>query len=144
MTPQYFTFAELTMTSTKLPNNPTTWAQIQSLLLLGSFLDCIRGIFKKPIRVNCAFRSPEVNKAVGGVPTSAHLDGLAADICAWSGKEEDNRKLLAILEGQMKSCSIDQLISYHKSAGDRKSPIRFIHVGLSKDGASGRGQRLYK
>ena len=33
-----------------------------------------------PIVINSGFRSPEVNKAVGGVPTSNHLTGCAVDI----------------------------------------------------------------
>ena len=33
-----------------------------------------------PIVINSGFRSPEVNKAVGGVSTSNHLTGCAVDI----------------------------------------------------------------
>ena len=35
---------------------------------------------EEPIIINSGYRSPEVNKAVGGVPTSNHLSGCAADI----------------------------------------------------------------
>ena len=35
---------------------------------------------KVPIAINSGFRSPEVNKRVGGSPTSNHLTGCAADI----------------------------------------------------------------
>ena len=35
---------------------------------------------KVPIVINSGFRSPEVNKRVGGSPTSNHLTGCAADI----------------------------------------------------------------
>ena len=35
---------------------------------------------EKPIIINSGYRSPEVNKAVGGVATSNHLTGCAADI----------------------------------------------------------------
>jgi hypothetical protein len=34
----------------------------------------------KAIRITSAYRPPEYNRAVGGVPNSAHVDGLAADI----------------------------------------------------------------
>ena len=34
----------------------------------------------EPIVINSGYRSPAVNKAVGGVPTSNHLTGCAADI----------------------------------------------------------------
>lgn len=139
-TPKYFTFAELTTTTTGKPNNPSTWEHVSNLSTLGLVLDAIRAEFGKPIRVNCAFRSEAVNAAVGGVKTSAHLKGLAADICAWSGKEADNRELLKVLERSLDS--IDQLISYHKTEGKKDTAIRFIHVGL----CSGvpRKQRLYK
>ena len=35
---------------------------------------------EEPIIINSGYRSPEVNKAVGGVATSNHLSGCAADI----------------------------------------------------------------
>ena len=34
----------------------------------------------EPIIINSAYRSPAVNKAVGGAPNSNHLTGCAADI----------------------------------------------------------------
>ncbi len=37
-------------------------------------------ISEEPIIINSAYRSPAVNKAVGGVATSNHLTGCAADI----------------------------------------------------------------
>jgi uncharacterized protein YcbK (DUF882 family) len=33
-----------------------------------------------PIRINSGYRSPQLNKKIGGVPTSNHLTGCAADI----------------------------------------------------------------
>lgn len=137
--PKYFTLKELTVTSTGLENNPTTWEQVYNLRELALFLDEVRASFGKPIRVNCAFRSPAVNSRVGGVSTSAHLSGMAADICAWSGKEADNRELLAVLEKRIDS--LDQLVSYHTVAKDVNTKIRFIHVGFS---AKSRHQRICK
>ena len=43
-------------------------------------LNRIRERFGKPIIINSAYRSPEHNKAVGGVANSYHVQGLAADI----------------------------------------------------------------
>jgi len=43
-------------------------------------LQYLRDYLGKPIRVNSAYRSPEHNAKIGGVPKSQHLLGKAADI----------------------------------------------------------------
>lgn len=136
---RHFTFAELIATSRSVANVPN-WEQVENLMQLASFLDRVRIEFGAAIRVNSGFRSDLLNAAVGGSKTSAHMQGLAADICAWSGSTIDNRRLLAILEHHL--ADIDQLISYHAIAGDNDSKIRFIHVGLSR--GRPRAQRLFK
>jgi uncharacterized protein YcbK (DUF882 family) len=45
-----------------------------------SVLEDIRGHFGKPININSSCRCPAHNKAVGGAPNSAHVQGIAADI----------------------------------------------------------------
>lgn len=135
----YFKFSELVHTTKSIANIPD-WEAVENLHALGMFLDKIRAEFRKPIRVNSAFRSPELNTAVGGSKTSAHLRGLAADICAWSGTEADNRLLLCVLEKHQSE--IDQLIAYHKIAGNEKSALRFVHVGLCQ--GVPRAQRMCK
>lgn len=47
---------------------------------LVSMLDTSRGISNTPYVITSGFRTPEQNKAVGGVTNSSHLRGLAADI----------------------------------------------------------------
>jgi putative chitinase len=39
----------------------------------------VRALFDKVIEITSGYRNPEVNKAVGGVPNSAHAIGHAAD-----------------------------------------------------------------
>jgi uncharacterized protein YcbK (DUF882 family) len=43
-------------------------------------LDKIRERFDRPININSGFRCEDHNESVGGVPESAHIKGLAADI----------------------------------------------------------------
>lgn len=43
-------------------------------------LDQVREIYGKPITITSGYRTPEHNAEVGGVPDSAHVKGLAADI----------------------------------------------------------------
>ena len=45
-------------------------------------LDVIRGVIKMPLVVNSGWRCPEHNARSGGVKTSKHLNGCAADISA--------------------------------------------------------------
>ncbi len=47
---------------------------------LVDFLNNLRLRFGHELVVNSGYRSPEHNKAVGGVPNSYHTKGLAADI----------------------------------------------------------------
>lgn len=64
--PRYFSFAEMTRTDTGIDNRPTTWEQVENLMVTANRLDTVRGKFGKAVRVNCAFRSEAVNARVGG------------------------------------------------------------------------------
>ena len=76
-----FTLAELTKTSTGIPNQPPSKSEIYSnLLRTAKMLQSLRDWLGKPIIVNSGYRSPAVNKAVGGASNSSHMYGLAADI----------------------------------------------------------------
>lgn len=77
----HFTLAELTATDHRtLDNTPTPQAQA-NLVRLAAFLERVKVVLGgKPIIVNSAYRSPAVNAAVGGKPTSQHCHGCAADI----------------------------------------------------------------
>ena len=83
---EHFSLRELTKTKTGIENVPSE-AQVENLKRLCRWLEQLRrrwnnlyGDGDDPIIINSGFRSPEVNKAVGGVSTSNHLTGCAADI----------------------------------------------------------------
>ena len=54
-------------------------------------------VSEAPIIINSAYRSPQVNKAVGGAPTSNHLTGCAVDIRC-EGKEQAIRYACILLD----------------------------------------------
>ena len=78
-----FTLEELTQSETAerkgLDNTPTEEVKA-NLVRLARFLEEVRRVLGRPIMVNSAYRSPEVNKAIGSKPTSQHCIGCAADI----------------------------------------------------------------
>lgn len=74
-----FKDSEFVVTNTGLPNNlPDTFILNRDVLCRQ--LQKIRDYVGRPVVINSAFRSPAVNKAVGGVKNSRHLTCLAADI----------------------------------------------------------------
>ena len=87
--PRYFKFKELIFTGTLLPNYPTTFTEIANLRALADFLDTIRDELGFAIFVNSAYRTFDVNCAVGGACRSLHMQGRAADIWPAYGKEEE-------------------------------------------------------
>lgn len=76
----YFSFKEMCKTNRKEDNYPQTMEQVENLCALVSFLDEVREEFGEPIVINSGFRSEIVNRKIGGVRTSLHLQGRAADI----------------------------------------------------------------
>jgi len=76
-----FRLSEFLVTSTGLPNMPPQGSEVYTnLVRLASMLQKIREYVGDPIIINSGYRSPEVNKAVGGANNSSHMYGLAADI----------------------------------------------------------------
>ena len=89
---EHFTLGEVTKTSVKTADgNIPSHVAIENLRnICENWLEDLRyshntlyGDKDEPIIITSGYRSPEVNKAVGGSPTSNHLTGCAVDIrCA--------------------------------------------------------------
>ena len=82
----HFTLAELCKTKVKLENVPNE-EQVNNLRRVCRWLERLRkrwndlyGEGNDPIVINSGYRSPQVNKAVGGAANSNHLTGCAVDI----------------------------------------------------------------
>ena len=75
-------------------------------VLVLALLDPLRELWGKPIYVNSGYRSPALNKAVGGVANSQHMKGQAADITTCN--TASNRKLFALIRDG--GFDFDQLI----------------------------------
>lgn len=107
---KHFTIKELTASVTAqrldIDNTPTAEAVANLQQLVANVLDPLRETYGRPIYVNSGYRCPALNRAVGGVPSSQHLTGEAADITA--GNNRENRRLLGLIK-KMK-LPVDQVI----------------------------------
>ena len=93
---EHFTLAELTKTSVMIENVPNE-AQVNNLKRVCQWLERLRSKRNEPIIINSGYRSPQVNKAVGGAPNSNHLTGCAVDIHV-SGMEQLIRYAAILLD----------------------------------------------
>jgi len=131
---EHMTLAELTKTKQHIENVPNE-AQVENLKRVCRWLERLRkrwndkyGDGDDPIIINSGFRSPEVNKAVGGVPTSNHLTGCAVDIrCI--GMEQALRYASILLDiSDMSREDFDELLI------EQKRSVVWIHFAVRPSG----------
>ena len=79
----HFSLAELVAsqvaTRKGIDNTPAP-AIVANLTRLAALLEQVRALVGAPIAISSGYRSPALNRAVGGAANSAHVLGLAADI----------------------------------------------------------------
>lgn len=120
----YFSIEELCASDTArrrgIDNTPDAAKRQKLQTLIEQLLDPIRAVWRNPITVNSGYRSPKLNAAVGGVSTSQHLRGEAADISVRTPAE--NKRLFdKIVELQKDGrIAFDQLID--------ESGYKWIHI----------------
>ena len=77
----HFSLEELTFTEHREFDNIPNESEIKNLKRLAQFLEMVKEqLDNKPIMVNSAFRSKQVNDAVGSKDSSQHRVGCAADL----------------------------------------------------------------
>lgn len=127
----HFSFAELTVTEHRdfLDEQADAPPQVRANLvrLAVDLLEPARAIVG-PLRVNSGYRCPGLNAAIGGSRTSAHMDGLAADVFPLDMDLRDAFERLA-----QSGIAFDQLIFEFG---------RWIHIGAPHHGHEPRLQRL--
>ena len=97
---EHFTLEELTFSATaqrkQIDNNPPAEV-LENMKRLAAGLEEVRAALgNKPMRINSGYRSPKLNRAVGGARLSAHMAGYAADfVCPEFGSPLKIVKALA-------------------------------------------------
>jgi len=79
----HFSLAELTVTKTKIDNTPSKEV-IEVLRTTAFYMEKVREILGNvAITINSGYRSPDVNRQVGGTSNSSHTYGYAVDFTAY-------------------------------------------------------------
>lgn len=130
----HFTLAELIASdwaSRNFVDNTPPPDIIENLKRIAAKLEEVRTILGFPIQINSGYRNSKINKAIGGKPTSSHVQGLAADIkCPQFGTPEQVCRKIAD-----SAIHFDQLIMEYATPDGRG----WTHIGI---GAKNRQQVL--
>ena len=132
---KYFTFKELIASDVaakrRIDNTPS-WTVVMHLMeLTEKILEPLRAAWGSSIIVNSGYRCDALNRAVGGVSTSAHRIGYAADLFPGNGKIDEFGKF--VKEWLPKSgTKWDQVLFESK---DKK---RWVHISLRSSTGSQR------
>ena len=126
----HFTLDELTKTKSGIDNVPNE-EKIENLKRVCRWLEQLRrrwnnlyGDGDDPIIINSGFRSPEVNRAVEGSPSSNHLTGCAVDIRV-AGIEQLLRYAVILLDISDESKEdFDELLI------EKKGPVMWLHFAV--------------
>ena len=79
----HFSLAELTVTNQKIDNTPSKEI-VEVLRTTAFYMEKVREILGNvAITINSGYRSPDVNRAVGGTSNSSHTHGYAVDFTAY-------------------------------------------------------------
>jgi len=114
-----------------IPNIPKDPQVVANLTLLcEKVLEPLREGMKCPIRISSGYRSPELNKLIGGAKASQHNIGEAVDI----DLDEKNAELFSYIVNNL---DFDQIIW---EFGDDKNPD-WVHVSYK---AAGNRKQLLK
>ena len=100
----HFTLGEMTTSNHKEVYNIPSHEAIANLKRLCGWLEELRkrynakyGVGEEPIRINSGYRSPQLNRKIGGAATSNHLTGCAVDIKV-SGMEQALRYAVILMD----------------------------------------------
>lgn len=137
---QYFTLWELVKSETAekkgISNFPSFDVVDHLRQLTEEILDPMREAWGGPLTVTSGYRCKALNKAVGGVPTSAHLEGWAADI-----RPADKRRTAKFI--LWAACWLEEnRINYDQAIDEQVKGERWLHIALKSNDGRQRRQNL--
>ena len=93
----HFTLGEMTTSNHKEVYNIPSHEAIANLKRLCGWLEVLRERYGEPIHINSGYRSPQLNRKIGGAANSNHLTGCAVDIRV-AGMEQALRYATILLD----------------------------------------------
>ena len=123
---EHFSLEELTVTSHREFDNTPNDDEIANLTRLAEFLESVKTVLGgKPVMINSAFRSKQVNDSVGSKDTSQHRVGCAADIRIPG--MTPNQVIQTIMASGI---AYDQIIREFDSWTHISIPVSYTHLTL--------------
>lgn len=124
---KYFALKELcssdVATKKRIDNFPS-WVVVEHLKeLTEKILEPLRVAWGSGIKVNSGYRCDALNRAVGGVSTSAHKLGYAADLVPTNGKIDEFGKFV-------KEWLVRNHVKWDQLIWERQGSVRWLHISL--------------
>ena len=130
----HFTIEEMYSSDTAkrlvINNKPNMQQMINLVYLCAYVLEPLRVAMGEPIKIGSGFRCQALNKAVGGVSSSQHLKGQAADLCI-DGDIRKGRRWFEYIKNHL---PFDQLIwETNPKTGSSWVHVSFIFPDFGKN-----------
>lgn len=124
---KYFSLKELcssdVATSRRIDNFPSFSVVEHLTELTSKILEPLRIAWGSPLKVTSGYRCDALNRAVGGVSTSAHRLGYAVDIQPTNGKIDEFGKFV-------KDWLIKNRIKFDQVLFETQGRTKWVHIGL--------------
>ena len=134
---EHFSLGEMTVTKVKTADgNIPSHVAIENLKRLCKWMEALRAQYNlrysdgnHPIEINSGYRSPEVNRKVGGAPNSNHLTGCAADIRVYGIEQALRYAVILLNYADDTDQKFDELLIERNKRGGY-----WIHFAVRPDG----------
>lgn len=131
----YFSLKELcssdVATQRKIDNFPSFTVVEHLAELTEKILEPLRLAWGSPIKVTSGYRCDALNRAVGGVSTSAHRLGWAADLQPTNGKIDEFGKFV-------KEWLTKNRIRFDQCLWETQGKTKWVHIGIRSTSGSQR------
>lgn len=127
---KYFTFSEFSESEKArrlgIDNKIPERVEAHVVELVDLILDPLREAWGGPLTISSGYRCPELNKAVNGSATSAHMDGWAADIVP---DKNDKRGVDGLISFAAKWLN-ETGVAFDQCIDEKEGDKKWLHIGI--------------